>query len=96
MIASLSDASTKALYDGTPKKDFKKFPPGIHAVAVRKLDMLNAAAAVSDLKAPPGNRLELLAGNLQGFHSIRINDQWRVLFRWQGSDAFDVQIVDYH
>ena len=58
--------------------------------------MLNAAAILDDLKSPPGNRLEALKDDLLGFHSIRVNDQWRIVFRWQGSDAFDVQIIDYH
>jgi toxin HigB-1 len=58
--------------------------------------MLNAAKNLQDLRSPPGNRLERLSRDLAGFHSIRINDQWRVVFRWQGSDAHDVRIVDYH
>jgi proteic killer suppression protein len=96
VIASFGDASTKALYDGSPKKDFQGIPPSIHAVAVRKLDMISAATTLGDLQSPPGNRLEALVGNLEGIHSIRVNDQWRIVFRWQGSDAFDVQITDYH
>lgn len=58
--------------------------------------MLNAAYQLDDLRSPPGNRLEALKGDLKGFHSIRINEQWRVIFRWDSGDAFDVQIVDYH
>lgn len=96
MIASFGDTSTRALFDGFPKKGFKSIPPSIHAVAIRKLDMLNAAAILEDLKSPPGNRLEALKDDLLGYHSIRVNDQWRVVFRWQGSDAFEVQIVDCH
>ena len=96
MIATFGDLSTKALYDGSPRKDFKTIPPDVHGTALRKLDMLNAATALGDLRSPPGNRLETLAGDLVGWHSIRINDQWRILFRWQGSDANDVQIVVYH
>ena len=61
-----------------------------------KLDMVNAAGVLDDLRAPPGNRLEALKGDLMGKHSIRINDQWRVVFRWEGSDALDVEIMDYH
>lgn len=64
--------------------------------AVRKLDLLNAAHALLDLRSPPGNRLEQLKGDWAGFHSIRINDQWRVVFRWVEGQAHDVQIVDYH
>ena len=62
---------------------------------MRKLDMLNAAHSLMDLRSPPGNRLEALRGNLRGMHSIRINDQWRVVFRWQ-EGAHEVQIIDYH
>lgn len=63
---------------------------------MRKLDVLNAAHELRDLRSPPGNRLEALRGDLEGLHSIRINDQWRVVFRWHGSDAEEVRIVDYH
>lgn len=58
--------------------------------------MLNAAQSLEDLKSPPGNKLEALKGDLAGFHSIRINNQWRILFKWQASNAHDVQVVDYH
>jgi proteic killer suppression protein len=58
--------------------------------------MVNAAAVLDDLKSPPGNRLEALKDDLVGYHSIRVTDQWRLIFRWQGSDAFEVQITDYH
>ncbi len=64
--------------------------------ATRKLDLLNAAHALLDLRSPPGNRLEALKGDWKGFHSIRINQQWRVVFRWIDNQALDVQIVDYH
>jgi proteic killer suppression protein len=64
--------------------------------ALRKLRMLDAATRLDDLRIPPANRLEKLAGNRAGQHSIRVNDQWRVCFRWDGSDAYDVEIVDYH
>jgi proteic killer suppression protein len=63
---------------------------------LRKLDVLNAAGRLSDLASPPGNRLEALRGKLRGRHSIRINDQWRIVFRWEGSDAHEVRITDYH
>ena len=62
----------------------------------RKLDMLNYAADLRDLRSPPGNRLEALKGNWRGFHSIRVNDQWRVVFRWSESGPEDVDVVDYH
>jgi len=96
VIRSFSDPATQALYHGSPRKEFRVIPPDVHRVAVRKLDMLNAASSLGDLRSPPGNRLEALVGDLEGFHSIRVNDQWRIVFRWQGSDAFEVQISDYH
>jgi proteic killer suppression protein len=65
-------------------------------VALRKLDMINAAQAVQDLSSPPGNRLEALSGDLKGYHSIRINDQWRLVFRWSEGKAHEVRIADYH
>lgn len=65
-------------------------------VAQRKLDMLNYAAKLDDLKSPPGNRLEALSGDLKGFHSIRVNDQWRVIFKWTDTGPTEVQICDYH
>lgn len=65
-------------------------------LAARKLDMLDYAGALSDLRSPPGNRLERLKGRLSGLHSIRINDQWRVIFRWKATGPTDVDIVDYH
>lgn len=68
----------------------------VQRVAYRKLVMLDAAESLQDLLVPPGNRLERLRGNRAGQHSIRINDQWRVCFRWRGGNAYDVEIVDYH
>ena len=65
-------------------------------MAKRKLDQIHAAASISDLRVIPGNRLETLAGNRSGQYSIRVNDQWRICFRWLERDAFDVEIVDYH
>lgn len=64
--------------------------------ALYKLDVLNAAQSLHDLRSPPGNRLEALRGDLTGFHSIRINSQWRIIFKWEASEAHDVQIIDYH
>ena len=69
---------------------------GVAQVAARKLDMLDYAQALRDLAAPPGNRLEALKGDLAGFHSIRVNDQWRIIFRWTDSGPADVDIRDYH
>jgi proteic killer suppression protein len=74
----------------------RRFPQGILRIALRKLDVINGAHELIDLRSPPGNRLEALQGDLQGFHSIRINDQWRVIFRWESGGAHQVSIVDYH
>lgn len=96
MIASFGDRATEALYHGDHVRGFRRIPPEIHRVAFRKLDMLNAAGELSDLRVPPGNRLEPLKGDREGFHSIRVNDQWRITFRWMAGDAHDVRIEDYH
>lgn len=96
MIASFRDRATEALFHGESGKAIRRIPSTIRAVAVRKLDMLNAARELGDLRAPPGNRLEALKGDLRGKHSIRINDQWRIVFRWESGDAHDVEIRDYH
>ena len=74
----------------------KKFPNDIQRSALKKLRMINRAQNIQDLRIPPGNRLEELKGNRKGQHSIRINDQWRICFKWHENDAFNVEIVDYH
>ncbi len=94
-ILSFGDSATADLFHGTPTRKSRQLPPDIIKTALRKLDMLNAAQELTDLRVPPGNRLKPLEGNLKGFYSIRINDQWRIIFRWQ-SGAVDVAIDDYH
>ena len=74
----------------------KKLPQDIQRAALRKLIVLHNSVSLEDLRAPPGNKLEQLQGDRKGQHSIRINDQWRVCFAWKDSNAFDVEIVDYH
>jgi proteic killer suppression protein len=93
MIRSFRDRETERLFHREP---VRKLPPDVRRVALRKLVLLDAAESLEDLQVPPGNRLEKLAGNRMGQHSIRINDQWRVCFRWKDGDAEDVEIVDYH
>jgi len=93
VIRSFADREAEKIWEGTPSR---RLPGDIQAVVRRKLRMLNNAATLDDLRIPPANRLEALKGNRKGQHSIRINDQWRVCFRWKSGDAFDVQIVDYH
>ena len=96
MIVSFGDRPTEALYHGIRGKAVKRFPPQILTVAVRKLDMLNSAGTLQDLLSPPGNRLEALRGDLKGLHSVRINDQWRIVFRWEAGHAHEVRVLDYH
>ncbi len=92
MIQSIKCADTKALFAGLPVARFAN----IRAVAERKLQMLHRATRLDDLRVPPNNRLEALKRDRKGQHSIHINDQWRVCFVWTGSDAREVEIVDYH
>ncbi|MEG6506731.1 type II toxin-antitoxin system RelE/ParE family toxin [Nitratidesulfovibrio sp. 1201_IL3209] len=92
MIASFRCKETRAIFEGTPTRRFSAFT----SVALRKLDMLDAAACLDDLRIPPANRLEALKGDRQGQHSIRINDQWRICFAWRDGAAHEVEIVDYH
>ena len=92
MIKSLGDRKTERLFSDEAVRDFH----GIARRAKRKLESVNAAARIDDLKLLPSNRLEKLKGELKSFHSIRINDQWRVIFKWIDGHAHDVEIVDYH
>ena len=91
-ICSFRCADTEALYQGLRPRRFRN----IEATAERKLQMLDAAQELKDLRAPPGNRLEALVGDRAGWHSIRINDQWRVCFIWTPQGPENVEIVDYH
>jgi proteic killer suppression protein len=93
VIRDFTDKETEKVWAGVPSR---KLPGDIQCVARRKLRMLNSAASLDDLKIPPANRLEALKGDRKGTHSIRINDQWRICFRWHAGDAHDVEIVDYH
>jgi len=93
LIKTFKDDETQKIYQRQPSR---KLPDDIQQVALRKLRMLNNAISINDLRVPPANRLEKLSGNRAGQWSIRINDQWRVCFRWEGSDAYDVEITDYH
>ena len=92
MIRSFRDKKTERLFAGESVREFS----GIRNVAERKLVMLDSATDLKDLLAPPGNRLEKLRGNRTGQHSIRINDQWRICFRWMADGPHDVEITDYH
>jgi len=93
MIASFSCIETELIFNYHRSRII---PSEIQRTALRKLLMLDSALNLMDLRIPPANRLEKLKGNLQGLHSIRINDQWRICFRWQNGHAHDVKIIDYH
>ncbi len=93
MIKRFGDRDTERLF----RRDLvRRLPAGLQRTILRKLVSVDAAEALDDLRVPPGNRLEKLKGSRAGQHSIRINDQWRVCFRWKDGDAHDVEIVDYH
>ena len=93
MIRSFGDTETELINKGLRSR---KLPPTIQNVARRKLRMIASAKEVNDLRVPPGNHLEELVGNLAGFYSIRINDQWRVIFGFENGGADNVRITDYH
>ena len=96
MIRSFGNKLTEDLYHGRGTKRARRVARGVRRAVERKLDMLEAAARLDDLRAPPGNRLEALRGDLDGFHSVRVNDQWRIVFRWSDGGADEVRLVDYH
>ncbi|HCS19274.1 MAG TPA: plasmid maintenance system killer family protein [Bacteroidetes bacterium] len=93
MIKRFGDKESEKIWNGIRSK---KLPNEIQEVARRKLRMINNANDILDLKIPPANRLEKLKGSLSNYHSIRINNQWRIVFRWLNNDAYDVKITDYH
>jgi toxin HigB-1 len=95
MIASFKGQLAEDLFFDRHTAVTRRFPPTLREVAQRKLQYLNAAARLNDLRLPPGNRLEALKGDWAGFHSIRIHNQWRIVFRW-ADGAREVQIIDYH
>jgi len=93
MIKTFSDKTTAAVF---ADEKVRQFPPDILQTARRKLTMLDKAERLDDLRIPPGNRLETLSGNRAGQFSIRINQQWRLCFRFENGNAYDVEIIDYH
>ena len=93
MIKSFADKETERIFN---REASRRFPPDIQRKARIKLEVLDAAEALQDLRIPPSNHLEKLSGDRQGQHSIRINNQWRICFVWQDGDAYRVEIVDYH
>lgn len=93
MIKSFGDRDTQRLFG---RESVRRFPSVLQRTMLRKLVVLDAAEALKDFRSPPGNRLEKLKGDRAGQYSIRINDQWRICFRWQDGHAHDVELVDYH
>ena len=93
MIKTFRDKETEKIFNRLVSR---KLPPTIQHLARRKLVILDAATELNALRVPPGNRLEALRGDRKGQHNIRINDQWRICFRWKSGDAYNVEIADYH
>lgn len=93
MIVSFGNTDTEKIWSGLR---VKKIPNEIQQIGRRKLRMLNNSVNLSDLRIPPANRLEKLSGKLKEFYSIRINDQWRIIFKWNAGNAAEVEIIDYH
>jgi proteic killer suppression protein len=93
MIISFGNKETEKIWRG---ERVKGLATEIQEIDRRKLRMLNNSTSINDLRVPPSNRLEKLSGNLKEFYSIRINDQWRIIFKWKSSNAFEVEIIDYH
>lgn len=96
MIQSFGNRLAEDLFDDKRTKETRQIPDGLRRTARRKLLYLHDASELKDLRVPPGNRLEALKGEWKGFFSIRINDQWRVVFRWDNDSAYEVQVIDYH
>jgi proteic killer suppression protein len=93
VIKSFADRDTEALFQ---REHVRRYPAELVRTMLRKLVAIDAAEGLDDLRVPPGNRLEKLKGDRAGQHSIRVNDQWRICFRWKDGDAYEVEIVDYH
>ena len=93
MIKNFGSKETEKIWNGLQSR---KLPVDIQNVARRKLRMINNSININDLRIPPANHLEKLSGNLSDFYSIRVNKQWRIIFRWENENAYDVEIIDYH
>jgi len=96
MIKSFANKVTEHLFHGIASKESRHFPQALHRIAFRKLMQLDMATQLQTLNVPPGNRLEALKGDLEGLHSIRINNQFRICFRWTDDGVYDVHVTDYH
>ena len=93
MVISFGSKETESIWIGD---QVKKWPVNFQVIARRKLRMLNNSQNLADLRIPPANRLEKLSGNLKSYYSIRINKEWRIIFKWNSGNALDVKIIDYH
>jgi len=96
MIISFGNKTAEDIFHGSNSRHARKLPNTLHDKARRLLDQLNTAPTIDFLKVPPGNRLEKLSGDYKGFWSVRINDQWRIVFKWMDDNAHDIAIIDYH
>jgi proteic killer suppression protein len=96
VIVSYQDDATRDIHVGEESRAARRFAVAVRKVARRKLDLVGAAVEIRDLAVPPGNRLEQLHGDLAGFYSIRVNDQYRIIFKFQAGNASHVQLIDYH
>jgi len=96
MIRTLADATSRDIWNGANSKAARRVPKTLWPMIRRKLDQIDSVTKLDDLRVPPGNRLHALKGDLVGYHAIRLNDQYRIVFRVEGQDAFDVRCSDYH
>jgi proteic killer suppression protein len=96
VIRTLADDTTRDIWNGVNSKAARRIPRELWPIVRRKLDQIDAVTKLDDLKVPPANRWHALGGDLRGSHAVRVNDQYRVVFRFAGGDAFDVQCTDYH
>lgn len=96
MIRTLADDTTQDIWNGLNTKAARRIPRDLWPIVRRKLDQIDAVTKLDDLKVPPGNRLHSLSRDLRGRHAVRVNDQYRIVFRFEGSDAFEVRCTDYH
>ena len=96
MIRTLADDATRDIWNGVNSKAARGIPRELWPIVRRKLDQIDAVTRIEDLRIPTGNRLHALTGNLRGRNAVRVNDQYRIVFRFEGADAFDVRCTDYH
>lgn len=96
MIRTLADETTRDIWNGVNSKAARRIPRELWPNVRRKLDQIDAVTSLEDLKVPPGNRLHALGGDKRGLHAVRVNDQYRIVFRFEGADAFEVRCTDYH